>query len=269
MQKITLFLLCVLNMTWAHAEQLEPVVTTWTVGELTREALVAVPQDQENVLRPLIFAFHGHGGNMRHAERNFPYHKLWPQALVIFPQGIPTPGKLTDPEGEENGWQSGPGDHGDRDLLFFDAMLKTMLTQYRADPARIYATGHSNGGGFTYLLAATRPTIFAAIAPSGAFIKSVRTLPPTATFHVAGEQDPLVKFAWQQLTFAVIKKNNHCGEGRAWGNHAWCTEYPSALGKPLITCIHPGGHKFPDEAPPLITQFFQQQRRELVPVTDK
>ena len=33
------------------------------------------------------------------------------------------------------------------------------------DETRIYATGFSNGAGFTYLLWAARPTVFAAFAP--------------------------------------------------------------------------------------------------------
>ena len=35
------------------------------------------------------------------------------------------------------------------------------------DDKRIYATAHSNGGGFTYLLWAARGERFAAFAPSG------------------------------------------------------------------------------------------------------
>jgi len=34
------------------------------------------------------------------AERKFSYHTLWPEALVVYPQGLPTAGKLTDPRGE-------------------------------------------------------------------------------------------------------------------------------------------------------------------------
>ncbi|MEJ5995100.1 hypothetical protein WG904_11785 [Pedobacter sp. Du54] len=37
-----------------------------------------------------------------------------------------------------------------RDLQFFDAMRKTFKQDYKVDGKRIYATWHSNGGGFTY-----------------------------------------------------------------------------------------------------------------------
>jgi poly(3-hydroxybutyrate) depolymerase len=39
---------------------------------------------------------------------------------------------------------------------------------YKTDAKRIYATGHSNGGEFTYLLWHARGKEFAAFAPSGA-----------------------------------------------------------------------------------------------------
>ena len=33
--------------------------------------------------KPVVFAFHGHGGTMRQASRSFPIHELWPQAIVM------------------------------------------------------------------------------------------------------------------------------------------------------------------------------------------
>ena len=63
----------------------------------------------------------------------------------------------------------GCGDEqGDRDLKFVDAILKTLREKYKVDDRRIFATGHSNGGGFTYLLWAARGKELAAIAPVAA-----------------------------------------------------------------------------------------------------
>ena len=45
-------------------------------------------------------------------------------------------------------------------------MLARLKTDYKVDDKRIYSTGHSNGGGFTYLLWAARGDVFAAFAPS-------------------------------------------------------------------------------------------------------
>ena len=196
---------------------------------------------------------------MNQAARSFGYHTLWPEAIVIYPQGLNTPGKLTDPEGRKPGWQSGPGDQDDRDLKFFDAMLAKLRAQFRVDDRRIYATGHSNGGGFTYLLWATRGETFAAFAPSAAVFRQVQLLKPKPVLHVAGESDPLVKFAWQEAMIAAVRKINQCGEGKAWDLDANCTIHPSAVGAPLITAIHPGAHQFPAQAPAVIVKFFKSQ----------
>ena len=52
---------------------------------------------------------------------------------MVYPQGLNTPGKLTDPEGKKPGWQHGPGAEGDRDLKFFDAMLAEVRGDYKVD----------------------------------------------------------------------------------------------------------------------------------------
>ena len=101
------------------------------------------------------------------AARSFGYHTLWPEAIVVYMQGLPTPGK-TDPDGKQPGWQRLAGDQQDRDFKFFDAVLADLKKDYKVDAKRVYATGHSNGGGFTYLLWSTRGDIFAAMGPSAA-----------------------------------------------------------------------------------------------------
>ena len=63
------------------------------------------PPKAKEVESPVVFAFHGHGGTMRHAAATFGYHKVWPEAVVVYMQGLPTPGAITDPEGKRPGWQ--------------------------------------------------------------------------------------------------------------------------------------------------------------------
>ena len=83
----------------------------WQVDGLQREALVFVPQniDASSKPAPVVFGFHGHGGSAMNAVRSFHFHTLWPEAIVVYMQGIPTPGRLTDPDGKRNGWQHGAG----------------------------------------------------------------------------------------------------------------------------------------------------------------
>ncbi|MBL9201438.1 MAG: hypothetical protein JNL39_13090 [Opitutaceae bacterium] len=234
---------------------------TWTVDGVPREARVHVPANARTQPAPVVFAFHGHGGSMQNAARSFRCHTLWPEAIVVYPQGLNTPGQLTDPEGRRPGWQPAPGDQGDRDLKFFDAMLASLRADFRVDDKRIYSTGHSNGGGFTYLLWAVRGDLFAAMAPSSA-TASRRSPPlkPKPALHVAGRKDELVKFAWQEQMIATVKRVNQCAAaGEPWEKIA--TKFASPLGAPLVTYVHPGGHTFSPEAPPLIVAFFRQHAK--------
>ena len=193
---------------------------------------------------------------MNHAARTFAYQRRWPEAIVVYMQGLKTPGRLTDPQGKRPGWQHAIGEQGDRDLKFFDAVLASLKQDYRVDEKRIYATGHSNGGAFTYLLWAARGDRFAAFAASSATAaRSLRMLKPKPVMHIAGRADALVKFAWQQRTMDALRRLNQCGDGQPW--EKWCTSYPSEIGAPVVTFIHPGSHRFPADAPATIVKFFK------------
>jgi polyhydroxybutyrate depolymerase len=229
---------------------------TWVIDGVEREAIVYLPPHADTTPTPVIFAFHGHGGLMRNTARNWAYHVLWPDALVVYPQGLHTPGRLTDPAGTKPGWQAKAGDQADRDLKFVDTMLASLRRDYRIDDHRIFATGHSNGGGFTYLLWAERGDQFAAFAPVAAVApEALAKLKPKPVLHVAGQQDPLVKFAWQQRMIDAVRQINQCGPAAPAENA--CVTYPSKIGAPVITYIHAGGHEFPTAARPLIVAFFQ------------
>ncbi len=244
----------------AHAaENLQTV--DFTVAGVARTALVYVPAAAKTNPTPVVFVFHGHGGNARQVERSFHIEREWPEAIVVYMQGLPTVGQLTDPQGARNGWQAAAGNNGDRDLKFFDAVLARLKTDYRVDAKRIYATGHSNGGGFTYLLWLTRGEMFAAVAPCAAVAKYALQLPPKPVLHIAGENDPLVKFSWQKLMLESLRKINGCDPtGKSWAED--CTLYPSKTGTPVVTFIHPGGHVVPVSAPALIVKFFKEHPGE-------
>ena len=238
----------------------EPVRREWVVDGTNREALVYVPPQAVSNAVPVVFVFHGHGGNMGHMSRSFSVHKLWPEALVVYMQGLPIPGVLTDPEGKKPGWQNMPGVRGDRDLHFFDAVLETLRKEYKVDERHVFATGHSNGGGFVYLLWAERPYAFAAFAPCAAATRQLNQLKPRPALHLAGEKDMLVKFEWQLRMIEGLRTINGCaGPGRPWGTNA--TLYASTAGTPLVAFVHPGGHEIPKGAPEQIVRFFKEQLR--------
>ena len=133
--RIGLAFLCLALLATARPALAADALTrrTWTVDGTTRETLVYIPSQAKSNPAPVVFAFHGHGGSMQNAARTFSYHTRWPEAIVVYMQGLNTPGRLTDPEGKKPGWQSGVGDQGDRDLKFFDTVLAGLESDYRVD----------------------------------------------------------------------------------------------------------------------------------------
>lgn len=238
----------------------------WKVGDVPREALVYAPAKAEKEPSPLVFVFHGHGGTMKYAATKMAIHEHWPEAICVYPQGLKTPGRLTDPEGKKTGWQHDPKEQGDRDQKFFDEMLKSLRSDYKVDDKRVFVTGHSNGGRFTQLLWAERGDVFAAVAPSGTVAGPLtRSLKPKPCLHIAGEKDELVKFEWQKATIEAVKKLNGCEpESKPWQKDANPTGllYESKSGTPLVTWIYPGGHAPPAETPKLIATFFKEQAKK-------
>lgn len=76
---------------------MHPQKMEWQVGDDMRSALVYIPEKAKAEPVPIIFAFHGHGGSMYNIYRTRRFDQLWPDAIFICPQGLNTPGKLTDP----------------------------------------------------------------------------------------------------------------------------------------------------------------------------
>lgn len=253
------FLIC--TTVAATASAAEPTPRTWQIDGVARDALVYVPEAAKQKPSPLVFVWHGHGGTAQAMVRRYQLEKVWPEAIVVYPQGLNTPGRLTDPEGKRSGWQHSAGHMDDRDLKFFDAMLADLKKENKIDERGIYSTGHSNGGGFTYLLWAERGDTFAAVAPTAAaFSPEIGAkLKPKPVLHLAGENDRLVKYEWQQAVIEHLKKLNRCGEGKPW--EVGCTWHDSELKTPVVAYIHPGAHGFPGGAERTIVKFFQSQTK--------
>jgi polyhydroxybutyrate depolymerase len=224
------------------------------VGDSGRSAMVT--RQATKTSAPLVFCFHGHGGGARSAQRSFGIEKLWPEAVVVYPHGVPT-ATANDPEGKRNGWQMRPMPSPNKDLVYFDELLAWVKKNRTIDPKRIYVMGHSNGGGFTYLLAAERGDLFAAFAPSAAAAtRFVSRMPAKPVFHVSGTQDTTVAFADQQATHAAVKKKLGLEgvEGKAVGLE---TRYVSG-GLEFTTYVYEGPHKYPDAANAAIVEFFKR-----------
>ena len=120
----------------------------------------------------------------------------------------------------------------------------------------MFATGHSNGGAFTYLLWAERGERFAAFAPSAAVLsRGVDKFAPRPVLHLGSLRDPLVKPEWQARMIDHVLRVNRGGPRRC--GVAGYVVYPSETGAEVATFLHDGGHRFPTDATGLIVRFFQ------------
>ncbi|MDA1183873.1 MAG: prolyl oligopeptidase family serine peptidase [Acidobacteria bacterium] len=236
------------------AREASAEIMRWQIDGENRKAIVYAPEDAKGERGvPVVLSFHGRGDDMV----NFQYtdvHKAWPEAIVVYFQGLSTGGGLP-------GWQSGRGADNDRDLKLVDAALATLRETYNVDEDRTYATGFSNGGMFTYLLWAERPGLFAAYAPvAGRLRPSVEPTQRKPIFHVAGRRDRQVDFSEQRaaIRFAVDVNGvsgttTSCGEG--------CTLYGADTTTPVMTWIHPGAHVYPRDTSERIVAFFRDHPR--------
>lgn len=238
---------------------------TWTIDGVKRTALVRVPADAKTPAA-VVFCWHGHGGNSAQALRSWGFDKADPASIQVYPQGLPTVTPLVDKEGRLPGWQPAVGAEGDRDIKLFDAILADLKKERAVDERRIYSMGHSNGAGFSYVLWQARPDVLAAIGSvAGSLTVKARDLKPLPVIHIAGETDPIVKYAWQQMTFAAVRRFNACSEeGKPYAKEGVleATLYPSTKGAPLVTAIHHGGHEYAKGSSELIARFFKENGRK-------
>jgi polyhydroxybutyrate depolymerase len=236
----------------ASAQRGETV--TWMVDGDQRQAIVYAPMSKASGGRsPLVLSFHGHGDNMQNFQHTN-VHEAWPEAVVVYFQGLPSRRDRLD------GWQTEKGQDDDRDLRLVDVALASLRTRFQVDDARIYSTGFSNGANFTYLLWAERPGVFAAFAPVAARLRpSVKPVQQKPLFHVAGTQDAQISFADQQDAIAVARRvNGVAGKGAGASCGGGCTLYTSPGAQPVMTWIHSGGHEYPASTSERIAKFFKE-----------
>lgn len=254
MRTIGSVLLCFASLIAARSAVAASRTINLTLDGVAREALVFEPPNVAQGKHAVVFAFHGHGGNMRSFAHTAEFETHWPQAVVVYPQGLPTPSKL-DPEGREAGWQRQPGEQGDRDLKFVDALLKQIEHDDSIEPKRIYATGFSNGGVFTLLLWQTRADTFAAFAAAAGVLEPSQELTAARpVLQIAGEHDGLVSLARQQAMVEQERKADgagapgvDCGPG--------CTLYRGTA--PVKFLLHGGKHEYPATIAQQTIEFFR------------
>ncbi len=254
------FALILLGLTLLPVFGLETVSVE--VNGIIRNSEIYFPPNMNSEALPVVFAFHGHGGTTESAASRFHIEKFWPEAIVVYPQGLNTPTNLVDPEGKRSGWQSSIDDQGGRDIEFFDILFQYLNSKCLIDKTRVYSIGFSNGAVFTYVLWAARGDALAAVAPIAGLLPSKNDrdkLEPKPVFLVAGENDPLVRFSWQIEMANMVLKINRCGTGRSITKNV--TVYDSIIDVPVETYIDKSGHEIPEEALPYIVGFFREHKK--------
>jgi polyhydroxybutyrate depolymerase len=226
-----------------------------------RKAVVVVPVDVSHPA-PVVFVFHGHGGNGARIERKFDIEGLWRDAIVVYPDGLIGHQGVTDPKGVKPGWQTRLGESGDRDLAFYDVMLRALYAKLPVDRDRVFLMGHSNGSAFVSLLLNQRGDGIAATAnlsaqPSERLLDSD---PVRSMFMAMGKRDPIVPYANQARSIPLVERKLRVDPKTATVSGYLRSERGDG-NLELATYVYPGGHDPPPEVPGLVVAFFQRHTR--------
>ncbi len=166
-----------------------------------RKVLVHLPRGYDAARpAPLVLAFHGGGGSADYMADDARYglQRKADEAgfVVAFPNGY---SKL--PGGRFATWNAGGccGDARDRgvdDVGFARAVVQAIEGRYRIDPARVFATGMSNGGMFSHRLACDAADVFRAVASVAGTDATAGCTParPVSVLHIHARDDDHVLF---------------------------------------------------------------------------
>lgn len=176
-----------------------------TVGKEEREYRLVVP-DKVDLKQPapLVFAFHGFLIDSKDVMPR--YTKLSEAAakhgfILAYPNAL------------DRSWALTP-DKMQKDLAFFDALLKKLSTDYLIDPERIYATGMSNGGYMAHFVGKERSKVIAAVAcHSGALgLQTLRGINAERKFPVMiihGDKDNIISVSTARENRDKYQKEGH------------------------------------------------------------
>lgn len=232
----------------------------YSVDGLSRKAIIYEPTVKSDKT-PVIFVFHGHGGNATLVSRKINIQDYYKDALVIFMEGLPgreVPG--LDPKGRMNGWQIFTDDLGKRDVHFFDAIFSDIHKNYTVDDGRIYLIGHSNGARFVNVLWKERGNRLTAIcSASGQGGDLIIGAVPISVWMSMGKNDKVVNFESQERSIPIVKSN--LGITDNGKTDADKTIFSGKNKTELVLQQSNAGHQFPKESLPDIAEFFKKQTK--------
>ena len=164
-------------------------------GDSSRTYRTHLPSSyQSSTAYPVVLIFHGSGGNDADMENVTGFSSLadQDQFIAVYPQG------LMYYDGTSFWASIGTVDLGIDDVRFASTLLDALEADLCIDTTRIYATGFSNGGAMTGLLAcqlSDRIAAFAAV--SGNFYapqNGCNPSRPIPILEIHGTADPIVSY---------------------------------------------------------------------------
>lgn len=167
-----------------------------------RQVLVHLPKGLDAARpAPLVLAFHGGGGHAEHMAEHYGLTQKADAAgfVVAFPNGYSKlPGPLS---GKFATWNAGgccgdARDRGSDDVGFARAVVAAVQARYQTDPARVFATGMSNGGMLAHRLACEAADVFRAVGAVAGTDATASCTPsrPIAVLHIHAKDDTHVLF---------------------------------------------------------------------------
>jgi poly(3-hydroxybutyrate) depolymerase len=217
---------------------------TVRVGDSDRSYHVRLP-DMYDASRayPLIFRFHGYGGDGLSGGLDIEY-QAGGEAIIVGPDGL------------NQGWSS---ESEANDLLFFDAMYDAIRQRYCVDLARVFSYGFSMGAGMTNLLGCRRADKLRATAAIAGFDRGTGSCTrPVAAWFQHDQMDDAVDFAQGAGARDRMIMRNHCGMNSTPAGK--CVSYQGCeAGYPVVWCETTGlGHNIAgDTAPKAVWDFFR------------
>ena len=171
-------------------------VESIAAGGLVRTYLLHLPAGGVIPHVPLVLAFHGAGGTGAGMRRLTGFAARADRAGII----------VAYPDGVRRRWNDGrrsipaPVD----DVAFVRQLIDTLSRRYGVDPARVYATGISNGGLLSERLGCDLALRIAAIAPVAAnmpadIAPACRPARPVSVIQINGTADPLVPYGGGEI----------------------------------------------------------------------
>ncbi len=164
------------------------------VDKTARSYILHLPAGYDNQHPlPLVFIFHGGGGNAKQMQRHMGMDLIADREhfITVYPQGINkqwNDGREFDQKIAAN-----------NDVLFIGQLLDTLIKNYAVNPGRVFSTGISNGGFFSIFLSYKMSQRMLAVAPVCAsiptkIIDDFYPPNPISVLLISGTADPLVPF---------------------------------------------------------------------------